>query len=227
MANIYLREAAQKLRREGLSIQDIATEIKVSKSTIGYWCRDIVLSKQQLLYIQEKQKKAGMKAILKFLEKKRAERLKKVEQLTTQGKKEIGQLTKKEFFFIGLALYWGEGYKRGNDEVGFTNSNPFMIKLIIKWFQTFYEVAIQDFILRISINNIHSKRVAEVMHYWSDLIKIPTAQFTKPSLIKTQSKKRYSNENEHFGTLRVKVRRGADIHCKILGSLSGLESLFE
>ena len=63
---------------------------------------------------------------------------------------------------LGLGLYWGEGYKKGNNECGFTNSDPDIILLIIRWFQKIYSIDKKDFILRVSINEMHKKRDLEI-----------------------------------------------------------------
>ena len=107
----------------------------------------------------------------------------------------------------------------GMKEVGFTNSDPAMILFFIRWLSKCYGITQDRLILRVSINILHINRVKEVERYWSRLTGVPLSQFTKISLIKSISKKRYANESVHYGTLRVKVRRGTDLRRKILGSV--------
>jgi hypothetical protein len=78
----------------------------------------------------------------------------------------------------------------------------------------------RSFILRVSINNIHESRTEKVLDYWSKVTNIPPSQFTKTSLIKSKTNKIYSNESVHFGTLRIKVRNGANLRRRILGSIN-------
>ena len=82
-----------------------------------------------------------------------------------------------------------------------------------------YDIKSSDLILRVSINESHADRVREVKDYWSALTNIPQDQFSKTSLIKTRSKKMYANRQNHFGTLRVKVRRSTALRRRIMGSL--------
>jgi len=225
MANIILLEKVQGLRRQGVGINEIAMRLNVSKSTVSYWCKNISLTKSQISRLKEKQKTSGVRGLLIFFEKKRKQRLMNVRQLMSQGASDVGQIAKRELLLIGLALYWGEGYKRGNDEVGFTNSDSRIIKLIIRWFKVCYGINSKDFILRVSINELHKNRGKEVLEYWSKETDLPMSQFTKISFIKTKSKKIYSNLDEHFGTLRIKVRRGTNLKRRILGSLEALGNL--
>lgn len=222
MANILLMEQAKKLRLLGKGIAEISNKLKVSKSTVSYWCKDIKLKEDQVQRLIAKQRQAGIKALFKTFESRRAQRILLSENLRTLGRNDVGTIEKRDLFFIGLSLYWGEGYKKGNDEVGFTNSDSSIIRIIIMWFKIFYNVVDKDFILRVSINAVHTRRKNEIMRYWVSETSIPLNQFTKTSFINTRLKKVYKNSNVHFGTLRVKIRRGANIRRRIMGSLSAI-----
>lgn len=223
MAKILEREKARALRQQGESIKRIASELGLSSSTVSYWCRDIVLSPIQIQHLQERQHRAGLKAVLKYAESKRNARIKKENELMRLGKNEIGALNTREIFLVGLALYWGEGYKSGNGELGFTNSSVEMIKFILRWFREIFKISNKDFILRVSVNEQHKDRIKVIERFWSDKIGIPLSQFSKSSLIKMQSKKIYADAKNHYGTLRVKVRRGTDLRRRILGGIEGLK----
>jgi len=161
----------------------------------------------------------SIQALRRASAEKRLARISKEARLRAEGMKEVGRLSRRDYFIAGLALYWGEGYKSLGQEVGFTNSDPAMILFFIRWLSKCYGITQDRLILRVSINILHIHRVKEVERYWSRLAGIPLSQFTKISLIKSISKKRYANESVHYGTLRVKVRRGTDLRRKILGSV--------
>ena len=222
MAKTLLKEKCLKLRKQGRSIRDIANTTEASKSSVSYWCRDIKLSKKQIDNLERGQKTATMKAILKNAEINRAQRIYSTRKQLSLGKKDIGKLNKRDLFITGIALYWAEGYKKGSEETGFTNSDKDMIKLFIRWLDKIYQIKKKDLILRVSINITHKNRVGVVLEYWSSLTKIPLDQFTKTSLIKSKSKKVYENRESHFGTLRIKVRRGTNLRRRILGSIEAL-----
>ncbi len=137
----------------------------------------------------------------------------------------VGKLSRRDLFIAGLALYWGEGYKGLSQELGFTNSDPVMIRFFIEWLWRVYKVSPDKLILRVSINGSHLSRVVEVERYWSRLTRVPLNQFTKTSLIKTAHKRVYGNESVHYGTLRVKVRSGTDLRRQILGSIQKLKMI--
>ncbi|MEK7574849.1 MAG: hypothetical protein AAB511_01305 [Patescibacteria group bacterium] len=225
MAYIRQKEKAHALRQQGRGINEIAGMLNASASTVSYWCKNIELTKDQVNRLRQKQKIAGIKALLVTFEKKRLQRLLSVQSLMSQGKQEVGLIKKRELFLLGLALYWGEGYKRGNDEVGFTNSDSKIIRLIILWFKICYHVSPDRFILRVSINELHKDRAQKVLQYWVAETSLPQSQFTKTSFIITKSKKIYSDPEKHFGTLRIKVRKGTNLKRQILGSLEALSEI--
>ncbi|MCR4334497.1 MAG: hypothetical protein NUV47_02080 [Patescibacteria group bacterium] len=224
MAYILKKEKAHILRKQGMSINDIANTLQISKSTTSVWCRNILLNDTQVKKLQEKQKSESSKALLKYYEQHKKERIIQTIYYTDIGKKDVKDLSRRDLYITGLALYWAEGYKKGNEEVGFTNSDPEIIKIMIKWFEKIYQIKLENFILRISINNVHSNRIQKIINYWSSITNVPTSQFTKTSLIKTISKKRYLNHDNYYGTLRIKIRRGTNLRRRILGSISQLKS---
>ena len=221
------KEKAFSLRLEGKSIREIALALRISKSTISHWCRDIVLSKNQLSLLAARQQRGGAIGRLRAAESKRADRIKRTAIELRKGAKELGTVSDRDLFILGLALYWGEGYKNGNSECGLTNSDPAIILTFIQWLENVYGVGRGDLIARVSINHIHHDRVSEVEKHWSDIINIPHSQFTSASLIKTSSKKTYADRDRHFGTLRIKVRRGTSLRRRIMGSINALASRFE
>jgi hypothetical protein len=164
-------------------------------------------------------------ALRRAAEEKHHLRLEKERFLLAAGRKDVGKISRRDLFMLGLALYWGEGYKGLSDELGFTNSDPAMILFFIHWLSKIYKIKPGQLILRVSINASHTHRVRQVERYWSRLTGIPLSQFTMTSLIKTAHKKIYANQDIHYGTLRVKVRSGTDLRRRILGSIQQLKAL--
>lgn len=218
MAQTLLRDKTRILRNRGASLNDIVKQLKAPKSTIRYWCRDIVLSDAQLKRLFKKQRLGGMKAA----EKLRKKRIFLTQQLLRDGIKEAGKITKRDLFIAGIALYWAEGYRKGDGEFGFTNSDPKMIKFIIKWLQQVFKTQKKKIHLRVYVNIDHKNRISDIQDFWSKTVKIPLQQFSKPTFIKIKNKKRHLNSSEYFGVIRVKVRNSVNLKRKLLGFIEGL-----
>lgn len=222
MADIRSKEKVLKMRKHGQSITQIAKETGKSKSTVNYWCRDVQLTKEQQNRLSSSRGKAGLEKLLELAENKRRNRVVQTEKQKRYGKVDVGMMGRRDLFMVGLALYWGEGYKKGNEECGFTNSDPDIIRVIIKWFKQIYGITNEQFTLRVSVNSVHESREKEIVNYWEEVTKLPRDQFTATSFIKTKPRKVYNNGSEHYGTLRIKVKNGANLRRRILGSISAL-----
>jgi len=224
VASIGTREKAQSLRRNGWGIKEISLKLSASQSSVSSWCRDIPLTSEQIDRLVRKSKTEGLKALLRHAEKARRIRVEKVEEQMEAGRKDVRRLSKRDLFIAGLALYWGEGYKKGNEEFGFTNSDFRVLRFMMRWLTEIYAIAKGDYIFRISMNQIYENYLPDVTNKWSKLLGVPKTQFTMPSIIKVRNKKIYSEIGSYLGTLRIKVRRGTNLRRRILGSIEALAS---
>jgi len=225
MTKFIYKNKALRLRKNGKSINEIAEKLKIAKSTISLWCRDIKLTAKQIERLTKRQISGSYKGRMKFLERIRKERMKEVTLLRKQGINEIGKLTKRDLFIAGIAMYWSEGYTySGGEQVGFTNSDPKMILLILKWFKEICKISKDKIFLQVKINKIHKNRIKRIENYWSNLTKIPLLQFNKTILLKTKVKKVYPNPNIYYGTLRILIHGGTKLRRRINGWIAGLAS---
>lgn len=218
------KDTAQQLRKKGKSIAEISQLLRKSESTVSFWCRSIQLTTTQINSLVARQRDAGAIGRVRAAQLKRTLRLTNIDKMARLGKSDVGTISQRDLFMIGLALYWGEGYKTGNDECGLTNSDPAIIITFIEWLKRNYSIPHSDLILRVSVNETHRHRVEKIEYFWSQETGIPLSQFTQTSLIKSQSRKVYTNAESHFGTLRVKVRRGTSLRRRIMGSLDILKN---
>ncbi|MBU2540125.1 helix-turn-helix domain-containing protein [Patescibacteria group bacterium] len=223
MAKFKEKYKAIQLREKGESIKDISEALRVSKSVVSRWCRNIKLTNKQIERLHEKMMEGSYKGRMKFLENVRKARKEETIKLKEEGLKEIGKLSNRDLLIGGIAMYCSEGTTSVNaEETSFSNSDPKMVLYMLKWFKEVCEVSMDRFALQIRINKIHKNRIREIEGYWSRLTKIPSSQFTKTVLINTKSKKIYSNYNNHYGTVRVSVHKGVKIRRKIIGWIEGL-----
>ncbi len=225
MADIQNKEKTIKLRKQGKSLSEISKILKKPKSTISYWCKNVKLTKLQKAHLLQMQKNIGIRKCIQNAERIHIEYIKNAKKHKALGFDSIKKLSSHDLNLIALGLYWGEGYKKGTNELGFTNSDPDIIKTYILWLQKVHKVVKERIILRVSINNIHKHRAQKVVDYWSKLTGIPKTQFTKTSFIQARCKKVYSNKNEHFGTLRVKVRGASMLRHYVIGSIQKITEL--
>ncbi len=222
MAKYKERFNARRLRQQGESIGNISKIVKVSKSSVSLWCRDIVLTRAQEQRLVEKDKQAGAVGRAMARKSKIKERIDRLGRYADLGNKSIKNLDNRELLLVGAALYWAEGDKK-NRRVTFTNSDPKMVNLIIAWLKDCLNIRTEDIYCYVGINEAHLGRINEVEEYWSRTIGIDRDRFSKASFKKVKLKKVYENFNEHFGTLNVRVRKSTNLNYFILGLIEGLK----
>ena len=135
-----LRQNATVLRKSGHSYNYIAEKVGVSKSTLSYWLANIPYTPnaETIKRIGNARAQSG-----RVKSKQKLESILKAQEV---AKKDIGTLNKRDLFMLGIGLYIGEGGKTFNI-IRLINSNPMVIKAIIKWFKDVCDLTEENFTL--------------------------------------------------------------------------------
>lgn len=222
MAKSISRIKARELRQKnGESIVIIAKKLKVSKSTVSLWCRDIELSQSQIQNLLDRKENGLRLGQINGALVQKNKRIKIVKQYQEEGLKEFKQVSDREYLVFGLALYLAEGAKKSR-RIEFVNSDPQLISFMRQWFIKFFSVPKEHFVYRFTINETHRARVGAVTKYWSEYLGVSQSQFRKPVFVKAKHKKIYSNHENYFGTFRLSVLKGSYLLYRILGLIDGL-----
>ena len=222
MAKSVQKSLAISLRSKGRSIKEIARITNVSVASVSAWCRNVTLTPKQIEILQNHSRDPLYGKRMTYINKIKENKDRKIVELNKIGQKEIGFLSRRELFLVGCALYWGEGFKKDN-QVGFANTDPHMIKIFIKWLKNCFGYKNNDFTLRVTLNISHKERIDEVQKYWSEVTNISKEQFRKPFFQNFTWKKIYNNPQDYHGVLRIKVNKSIDFLRKIYGYIDGLK----
>jgi hypothetical protein len=158
---------ARELRAQSWTLQDIATELGVSKSSVSLWVRDV-----EFVPRPRNRGHHSMKPHPLHVAK-----LAEIERCREEGRTRIGQLSEREFLVLGLALYAGEGGKT-NGEVRFANTDPRMIFVFVSWLRHFFDIDERRLRVRLYLHQDLDLHAA--IEFWSQLTGIPPGQFGKP-----------------------------------------------
>lgn len=218
---------AVKLRKEGLTYREILERVLVAKSTLSLWLGDVGLSKPQKQRITRKRIEAGLKGA----DTRRKQRLEITEQIYRSAEKEITRLSKRELWLMGVMLYWAEGSKAKNNNVSqgikFSNSDPRMICLFLKWLGDVLKIPETEICFEIYIHSGHKHRLNEVKRYWSfasnfPLEKFKTVYFKKPKM----DTNRKNTGDGYNGLLRVVVKKSTNLNRKVEGWIRGITQYY-
>ena len=210
------KNLALNLRKQGWSMNEIKDKLRVSKSSISLWVRNIKLTDDQKRALSQK----GLTK--ESIERRRATRLSRENArrqiIVDAAREEIDTLSELELKLIGVALYWAEGGKTNRGSVQLSNGDPRIIRLMMKFFKKICKVPKEKFRAHIHIHPHLNIKKAE--NYWSSISSIPLNQFYK-----TYSKPNKASQNKKdslpFGTFDIYVH-STELFLKIKGWTEGI-----
>lgn len=212
---------ALKLRKSGLSLSEIQEKIRVSKSTLSLWCREVKMTKRSLKRLDKRKSEGSKKGRALGRQKNINKRIEEIKLQQRIGRETVGKLSRRDAFVIGIALYAAEGGKKGK-HISFANTDPEIIKFMMEWFRTFCRIPDDKFRGAIWIHqNLDAEKAK---NYWSRLTKIPLSQFHKTYMAenKTESKKIRKTKHE-FGVFSIRICNLKTLRL-IMGWMSGIFS---
>ncbi|WP_235980898.1 hypothetical protein [Streptomyces albidus (ex Kaewkla and Franco 2022)] len=212
-----MRARARTLRLKGWTYDRIEVELGVSRSSISLWARDLPKPPPRSPEEASAISKRGWEVTLQKREEER-------QRVKSRSAQEIGQLSNRELFLIGVGLYWAEGSKsksyRRNETVTFINSDPDMIRVYLAWLSL---LKVSSDRLRFSVMIHESADVAATERYWADLVNQDVADFGKTTLKRHNPKTIRKNVGADYrGCLVVRVLQCADLYRRIEGWWSGI-----
>ncbi|MEK7507272.1 MAG: hypothetical protein AAB585_01875 [Patescibacteria group bacterium] len=226
------KNQAMKLRLRGRSYSEINRLLGVPKATLSDWFAKLELSDDAKKRLAERAYQKSMAAILRInrLQTIKAENRARIVRL--EAKSQISTTSQKELLLVGTALYWAEGYKRPimrngkarvSHPVSFTNSDPRLVRLFLKFLREVCSVPEEK--LTASVRIYQHQNEGFLMNFWSQTTSIPFNKFGKTyyGVSKSSQGKRPFNILP-YGTIQIRVSNTALYH-RIMGWIEGLANI--
>ena len=222
------KNSAIKLRKSGESYNQISVALNIPKSTLSYWLKDIVISQKAQEIIQSR---VNSTSIAKLIERNKdqtrlaKERHDKIYEL---AKEEAKKFLSDSLFIVGLALYWGEGYKQGAygskwKSIDFANSDPDMIEIMVLFFTKFLNLKRSDIKIQLMLHD--PKDTDKAVNFWHQLTKIPKNNFIKTChSISSASSNKQSRKLKN-GTIHLRIN-DVEKFFRLIGWIDGLKCKF-
>jgi hypothetical protein len=190
------RERARELRREGHSLNAIAREVGIAKSTASLWVCDIPLTPEQRgrLYALSDRQRAGNLA---------RSRLARVARDDAQ---ELGRMIARiddPLHQAGCMLYWAEGSKSRNS-IAFVNSDDAMMRFFLRFL---WLLDVPDERIRLSVN-VHlgnGLTLEEIEAWWLERLDLPHSCLRKATVNQASSASKRLRKPLVYGTARITV----------------------
>ncbi len=195
MVSKELKAEAFHLRKIGHSYKYIEAQLGISKSTLSGWFSGKEFTPNQFTLDKIAN---GPKISAQLRIKARVQRTLKIWQTAEQ---QLGTLTSRDLLILGIGLYMGEGSKT-NSIVRFSNSDPLMIKLFIKWSTESFGVSSQNFALR--IHTYPDANIGTVEKYWLKTTGLPKSSLRRTFIDKRTNKVQKSGKLP-YGTAHLTI----------------------
>ena len=194
-----IRREVFKLRKEGHSYNYISQKTGMSKSTLSGWLSSVTYVPNKITIERiGKARAASGQAKAKI-------KIESIEKAKREAKKDIGKITKRDLFMLGIGIYIGEGTKT-NGIVRVINADPKIIKFAVRWFEKVCNLPKENF--RIKLHLYPDNNIKQCIKYWSNISKIPTSQFQKVHTDKRTGKKMSNRGKLPYGTAHLSIRSG-------------------
>ena len=194
------KEKARALRKQGKSINQIVVEAGLSKASVSEWVRDIVLTKAQKKKLSERGR--SMESIEKRRLVRLSNELAKRQIIVDKAKKDYVHISLEQLKLIGIILYLGEGGKTERGTARLSNSDPEVIKMMMRFFREVCKVSEKKF--RGNVHTFAHANVEKTEKYWSKISGIPRNQFQK-TYIKPSSESLQKRYTLPYGTFSINV----------------------
>ncbi len=213
------KNLAMSLRRGGYSYSEIQKFVSVPKATLSYWFKDIKLSDAQLVRLQKKRNEA-IRQGAQVRSKRVNEAIEKIENTSA---KDIKDISKRELWLMGIMLYWRERVSDRDVKKGvkFTSSDPYLIRLFLKWLMEVGQLGEADVLCDILVGDSKKEAIA----YWSEVTGFPQGIFTRIYIQKTKKKRKKRNiKKAEFGLLRIRVKASSMLARQLSGWIKAIQT---
>jgi len=215
------KRKAIELRIQGKSFSEIRSVIpNLSKSTLSGWLKNVKLTKGQEKRLRKHLKEVTYNARAKTAWTKKQERQERIKKALQEAKKELPSFLNNPLFLIGLSLYWAEGSKT-EEHIQFSNSDPRLIKIMMRWFREICKVSEEKIRIHIYIHKIYRNESCE--EFWAKTTGIAVSRFGKTTYKPTPHK--VKKNLDYKGVCRIDINN-VNLFRRIMGWQQGVSKLF-
>jgi len=216
------KRAARRMRAAGMTYDEIAERLSVSKSSLSLWLRGQP-GPGRKVYDQAEH----LQRIQPLGAKRRSQRAAQARAAwRTSAANDLVELSPGVLFITGIALYWAEGAKdkpwRRNGRVVIINSDPDVLEIFLAWLRL---VGMPPGDLRFRLTIHETADVEAHEEWWAQRLCVSRAPFSRATLKRHNPKTIRQNTGDGYhGCLVVSVARSGWLYYSIEGWWSAIVS---
>lgn len=217
-----LRAEAVRLRADGRSVNQIAQQLGVAKSTAYQWVKHLPLDPDDAA-AQRRRARAKLMTDARWSAHRAARAEARVPE-HARGAAAVGVLDERDRLLLGAVLYWCEGAKskpwRAQDRLMFVNSDPGLLALFL------------DFLAACGVGRdvagyrvlIHESADADAaVRWWAERLTLPIERFGRSTLKRhNPTTVRRNAGDDYHGCLVITVPRSRALYWRIEGMIAEL-----
>lgn len=179
-----IKKEAIQLRKKGLALRKIEERLRIPRSTLSGWFKDITLTKRQKQRLLRDWRNGLVKAHSKAVLWHHAEKEKRLREAMKEAERVFTQINIQDKKILDLALamlYLGEGSKT---TVGLSigNSNPMILQFFIAAISYCYNFDRTK--IRCDLHIRADQDPTKIKRYWSHALHLPLKNFITVSIDK-------------------------------------------
>lgn len=195
------RLVATRLREDGYSYKMIHEQTGVPISTLSNWFSSQPFTPN--LEVIDRIKRGPMISGMK----KHSEKMKRVGAAKAIGYRDVGEMSDRDLFMLGIGLYLGEGSK-SIEAIRIANSDAAVIVIAMAWLMDCCGVPVGNLSARLHLYPDNNE--ADAKKYWSQITGLPLSSFQKSSIDKRENKLTARRRTLPHGTIHLSVRAYGD-----------------
>ncbi|MFF3607551.1 hypothetical protein [Streptomyces sp. NPDC002463] len=213
-----LRDRARELRLQGMTYDQIQVELGCSKSSISLWVRD--LPKPDRKRTREEASEIARRGWEPTMRRREENR----QSVKRAAAEEIGAMSERELFLLGVGLYWAEGTKdkphARRERMTFVNSDPGMIRVFTAWLDL---LGVEPERRKYCVMIHETADAGDAERYWGDLVGADPSAFGKTTIKRHNPRTNRKNVNaDYHGCLAIRILGSADLYRRIEGAWCGI-----
>lgn len=216
------KRRAIELRIQGKTFGEIISIVpSLAKSTLSGWLKNVKLTPEQEKRLEGNIERVTYDARARSAWSKKQRRIDQTKLIIEQAKKELPSLISNPLFLLGLSLYWAEGNK-ATEQIQFSNSDPRLIKIMMRWFRKICKVPEEKLKIHIYIHEVYQNENCE--NFWSEITGIPVSKFGKTTY--KPSPHKVKKNLDYKGLCRIDICNVV-LFRKIMGWQQGISKIFD
>lgn len=181
------KSRAFDLRKKGKSYGQISKDLKINKSTIAYWFKNIDWSSDIKKQLVEKSKESSRKRLIHLNDLKKQKWSKYYLKAEKEAIEEFERIKNDALFITGIVIYWGEGDKNfANGSVRVSNIDERMLRKFNEFLKDICKTNTKK--IKAGILLYPDLNHEKCLKFWSKKINIPRSHFFKSTVIKGKHK---------------------------------------